>query len=124
MLSALTSARGSMLTCPHIPFIPQSYVHLRSGRIEPAFAIASGLHKEIEEEETVRYHAKFYSFLSYQALAEVSLGLYEELTKNNVRVRPLSSLVSVLCFASPRASLFSRENVQSVHTGPAQGQGD
>jgi tetratricopeptide (TPR) repeat protein len=65
----------------------QAYVHLRSGRIEPAFAIASGLHKEIREEKTVRYHAKFYSFLSYQALAEVSLGLYEELVKNNDQLK-------------------------------------
>jgi regulator of replication initiation timing len=65
----------------------QAYVHLRSGRIEPAFAIASGLHKEIREEKTVRYHAKFYSFLSYQALAEVSLGLYEELIKNNDQLK-------------------------------------
>lgn len=65
----------------------QAYVHLRSGRIEPAFAIASGLHKEIEEEKTMRYHAKFYSFLSYQALAEVSLGLYEELAKNNDQLK-------------------------------------
>jgi hypothetical protein len=87
-----------MLT-PHIPCIPQAYVHLRSGRIEPAFAIASGLHKEIEEEKTMRYHAKFYSFLSYQALAEVSLGLYEELAKNNVRIRSLAAL-SLFHFAT------------------------
>jgi hypothetical protein len=61
----------------------QAYVHLRSGRTEQAFEIAAGLHKEIREEKTVRYHARFYSFLSYQALAEVSLGLYEESLKNN-----------------------------------------
>jgi len=55
-----------------------------SGRTELAYEIASALHKEIKEENTVRYHAKFYSFLSYQALAEVSLKLYEASLNNEV----------------------------------------
>lgn len=80
---------------------------MRSDRIEQAFDIASALHKEIREENTVRYHARFYSFLSYQALAEVCLALYEEAVKHNVRRSmsncfhcPLSSNVSLVFYLS------------------------